>query len=143
MLFALACSPPEDYGRPISHWTPRELTDEIMKQGIVKSISVRHVVRLLKEAELKLHALSLLVNPSEDEEFDAKVEDITGLYISAIERYQGGERTMSIDEMTAIQATERIEKDLPMRPGKVGRREFEYIPHGTQSLIAVLQCCHW
>jgi|GEM_PF-4617475 len=30
-LFALACSPPEDYGRPISHWTPRELTDEIIK----------------------------------------------------------------------------------------------------------------
>lgn len=45
---------------------------------------------------------------------------------------------MSIDEMTGIQATERIEKDLPMRPGKVERREFEYIRHGTQSLIASL-----
>jgi putative transposase len=32
-LFALACSPPEDYGRPISHWTARELADEIIKQG--------------------------------------------------------------------------------------------------------------
>ena len=52
-LFALACSPPEDYGRPISHWTPKELADEIMKQGIIESISVRHVGRLLKEAELK------------------------------------------------------------------------------------------
>lgn len=70
-----------------------------------------------------------------DEEFDTKVEDITGLYISAIERYQGGERTMSIDEMTGIQATERLEKDLSMRPGLVERREFEYIRHGTQSLI--------
>jgi putative transposase len=58
------------------------------------------------------------------------------LYISAIERYQNGERTISIDEMTGIQATERLEKDLPMRPGKVERREFEYIRHGTQSLIA-------
>ncbi len=54
-LFALACSPPEDYGRPISHWTPRELADEIMKQGIIESISVRHVGRLLEEAELKPH----------------------------------------------------------------------------------------
>lgn len=54
-LFALACSPPENYGRPISHWTPRELADEIMKQGIIESISVRHVGRLLKEAELKPH----------------------------------------------------------------------------------------
>jgi len=71
-----------------------------------------------------------------DEEFDAKVEDITGLYITAIERHVQGERTISIDEMTGIQATERSEKDLPMRPGKVERREFEYIRHGTQSLIA-------
>lgn len=71
-----------------------------------------------------------------DEEFDAKLEDITDLYISAIERSKNGERTMSIDEMTGIQATERVEKDLPMRPGKVERREFEYIRHGTQSLIA-------
>jgi putative transposase len=62
-LFALACSHPVDYGRQISHWTARELVDEIMKQGIIESISVRHVGRLLEEAELKPHALSLLVNP--------------------------------------------------------------------------------
>ena len=62
-LFALACSPPEDYGRPISHWTARELADEIIKRGIIESISIRHVGRLLAEAELKPHALSLLVNP--------------------------------------------------------------------------------
>jgi hypothetical protein len=45
-----------------------------------------------------------------DEEFDAKVEDITGLYMTAIERHLQGERTISIDEMTGIQATERLEK---------------------------------
>ena len=71
-----------------------------------------------------------------DEEFDAKVENITTLYTSAIERNQNGERTISIDEMTGIQATERKEKDLPMRPGKVQKREFEYIRHGRQTLIA-------
>lgn len=42
-LFALACEKPEHYGRPISHWTPRELADEIVKQGIVTSVSPRHV----------------------------------------------------------------------------------------------------
>jgi putative transposase len=41
-----------------------------------------------------------------------------------------------IDEMTGIQAVERKEKDLRLRPGKVKRREFEYIRHGTQALIA-------
>ena len=45
-------------------------------------------------------------------------------------------RTISIDEMTGIQALERIAPALPMRPGKVERREFEYIRHGTQTLIA-------
>ena len=55
-------------------------------------------------------------------------------YISALERAQNAERTISIDEMTGIQATELLEKDLPMRPGKVERREFEYVRHGTQSL---------
>lgn len=39
------------------------------------------------------------------------------------------------DEMTGIQAIERKHAGLPLRPGKVERREFEYIRHGTQSLI--------
>ena len=47
-----------------------------------------------------------------------------------------GERTISLDEMTGIQALERKAKDLPMRPGKIQRREFEYIRHGTQTLMA-------
>lgn len=64
------------------------------------------------------------------------MEDIAGLYINAIESYTQGERTISIDEMTGIQALERVEKDLPMLPGKVERKEFEYIRHGTKSLIA-------
>jgi transposase len=43
---------------------------------------------------------------------------------------------VSIEEMTGIQALERRAPSLPMRPGKVERREFEYIRHGTQTLIA-------
>ena len=54
-LFALACSDPTNYGRPISHWTARELADEMVKQGIVESISQRHVGRLLEEAQIKPH----------------------------------------------------------------------------------------
>lgn len=62
-LFALACSPPEDYGRPISHWTARELADEIIKRGIIESISIRHVGRLLAEAELKPHQSRYWLTP--------------------------------------------------------------------------------
>lgn len=50
-----------------------------------------------------------------------------------MDRAQKGERTVCIDEMTGIQALERKAPDLPMRPGKVTRREFEYIRHGTQT----------
>ena len=45
-------------------------------------------------------------------------------------------RTVSIDEMTGVQALERAAPSLPMKPGKVERREFEYVRHGTQALIA-------
>jgi putative transposase len=47
-VLAVACEPPEDSGRPVSHWTPRELADEVTRRGIVPSISPRHVGRFLK-----------------------------------------------------------------------------------------------
>lgn len=47
-----------------------------------------------------------------------------------------GERTVCVDEMTGIQALERKSTHKPLRPGKRERREFEYIRHGTQTLIA-------
>ena len=45
---ALACQPPEEHERPITHWTGREIADEIIHQGIVETISPRHAARLLK-----------------------------------------------------------------------------------------------
>ena len=56
--------------------------------------------------------------------------------MSAIERSEQRERTLSIDEMTGIQALERKSPDQLKRPGKRERQEFEYIRHGTQTLIA-------
>ena len=47
-----------------------------------------------------------------------------------------GVQTVSIDEMTGIQALERAAPSLPMKPGHVEQREFEYIRHGTKALIA-------
>ncbi len=47
-IIAVACEPPEDSGRPVTHWTPAELAEEVVTRGIVASISVRHVGRLLK-----------------------------------------------------------------------------------------------
>lgn len=64
------------------------------------------------------------------------MSELCETYLSATERASLGERTICLDEMTGIQALERFAPDLPMRPGKIQRREFEYIRHGTQTLIA-------
>lgn len=64
------------------------------------------------------------------------MSDIGQTYLNALERVSAGERTVCLDEMTGIQAIERKAPDLPIRPGKIQRREFEYIRHGTQTLIA-------
>jgi transposase len=45
----MACEKPEESGRPVSHWTNREVADEVMKRGIVAQISSRHAARLLKK----------------------------------------------------------------------------------------------
>jgi hypothetical protein len=68
-------------------------------------------------------------------DFDIKVSDINALYQQAPDLAQQGQRVESIDEMTGVQALERHHPDLPMVPGKVGRREFEYIRHGTLAFI--------
>lgn len=56
---AVACEAPEQSGRPVTHWTPTELADEVIKRGIVPSISARHVGRFLKggRSEAASHAV--------------------------------------------------------------------------------------
>jgi len=51
-ITALACEKPEQSERPISHWSGREMADEIVKRGIVAHISPRHAARLLKRGTL-------------------------------------------------------------------------------------------
>jgi transposase len=62
--------------------------------------------------------------------------DVTALYHQAPMLAEQGERVLSCDELTGIQALERKHPTLPMGPGRVERQEFEYIRHGTQTLIA-------
>lgn len=57
------------------------------------------------------------------------------MYQEAPARNAAGERILSCDEMTGVQALERKYPGLPLRPGKVERREFEYIRHGTLAFI--------
>jgi putative transposase len=47
-MVAVACEDPADSGRPVSHWTPREVAEEVCKRGIVETISTRSIGRFLK-----------------------------------------------------------------------------------------------
>ena len=75
------------------------------------------------------------LTPEPDPQSDKKIADINGLYQTAQERAKRGEATVSTDEMTGVQALSRKHPDLPMQPGRVLRREFEYKRHGTLSFI--------
>lgn len=57
-------------------------------------------------------------------------------YLEAPAAYEAGVHTVSVDEKTGIQALERLYPTKPTMPGLVERREFEYVRHGTLTLIA-------
>lgn len=61
-IIALACAAPQQAGRPISHWSGREIADELMAKEIVETISPRHARRLLKRCCPQASSDSLLVN---------------------------------------------------------------------------------
>jgi len=137
-ILALACEPPEKSGRPITHWTNAELADEASKQGIVPSISAAQVGRYLREAELQPHRSKYWLNTKEKDpaQFQTKVEEVCDCYLEAPRLYaEEGTHTVCTDEMTGIQALERIAPTLPLGRGRTECREFEYERHGTLTLI--------
>jgi transposase len=137
-ILAVACETPELSQRPITHWTAKELRDEVLKRGIVSSISVSQIGRYLRQAVLQPHRQKMWINTTETDPvvFQQEVELVCHTYLAAMECFtQDGTRTVCCDEMTGLQALERPAPDQAMQPGQVQRREFEYIRHGTTTLI--------
>ena len=137
-ILAVACEPPENSGRPINCWTHRELTDEVIRRGIVPSISKSQVGSYLQEADLQPHRSKYWLNTKEkcQETFDQQVQLVCQTYLEAPKLYsQAQTHTVSVDEMPGIQAIERIANKIPMQPGKPERIEYEYRRHGTLCLI--------
>ena len=135
-IIALACESPSDSGRPFTHWTQATLAAAAAESGIVESISAHSVGRLLREVDLKPHRTRGWINTPRDADFESKCRDVCQTYQLAPERAGTGIETRSIDEMTGVQALERAAPTQPMRPGRPERTEFEYIRHGTTTLIA-------
>jgi len=137
-IVAVACEEPQASGRPISHWTTRELADEAHKRAVVRSISPRQVGRILDEADLKPHQSRYWLNSSPDdpETFARESKTVCDVYHQAPQLHQEGVSIVSTDEKTGIQALEHKHPTKPMIPGKVELQEFEYTRNGTQCLIA-------
>lgn len=85
--------------------------------------------------DLKPHRIRYWLTPKPDPAFAEKAARICALYAEARAGQTPERRIVSVDEMTGIQAMQRAAPTLPMRPGLIERQEFEYIRHGTQTLI--------
>ena len=85
---------------------------------------------------MKPHQSRYWLNQAPDPKAEIKIAEVTSIYEQAPVLLEASERVLSTDEMTGIQALERKYPTLPMGPGRVERREFEYIRHGTQTLTA-------
>lgn len=95
-------------------------------------------VDFLKESDVKPHLSRYWLNPNHanEEQFVEEVKKVCDTYHQAPQEAVNHRRTISIDENTGIQALERSSPTKAMEVGKPERIEFEYIRHGTLSLIA-------
>jgi transposase len=75
------------------------------------------------------------LTPPADPQREETIGAICRVYREAPQAAKQGERTVSTDELTGVQALERKHPGLPLAPAKVERREFEYIRHGTRTFI--------
>jgi transposase len=141
LIVALACEPPKLSGRPIDHWTLRELRDEAIKREIVADVSVSQIGRFLQQAAVQPHRKKMWLNTTEKDpqKFQAEVENVCRTYLEApAKTVVDGTHTVSVDEATSIQAIERNDPDKPPQPDSVAKQEFEYTRHGTTTLTAGL-----
>src|SRR5580658_8128134 len=141
LIVALACEPPKLSGRPIDHWTLRELRDEAITRKIVEDISVSQVGRFLQQAAVQPHRKKMWLNTTEKDpqKFQAEVENVCRTYLEAAAKATAdGTHTVSVDEATSLQAIERNAPDKPAQPDSVPKQEFEYTRHGTTTLTAGL-----
>jgi transposase len=122
-VLALTCSEPPG---AVTHWTGRAVAKAV-------GISLRAVQRLWEANRLQPHRLRTFKR-SADPAFAAKVEDIVGLYMDppchAV--------VLSIDEKSQIQALDRTQPGLPLKPGRCGTMTHDYKRNGTTTLFAAL-----
>jgi transposase len=122
-VVALTCTEPPG---EVTHWTGRALAE-------ATGLSLRTVQRIWATHQLQPHRLRTFKR-SRDPEFLVKLEDIVGLYMAPPRHAV----VLSVDEKSQIQALDRTQPGLPIKPGKAGTMTHDYIRHGTTTLFAAL-----
>jgi transposase len=128
-IIAVATSvPPEGE----SLWSQREIAGHLRERGL--AISAATVGRVPAEAKLRPHKVRGWLNRADDPAFWARAGAACRLYLNP----PPGTVLVSVDEKTGIQAKSRKHPEIPARTGRDARREFEYVRHGTVSIIAAM-----
>lgn len=119
LRLSVKCIPKE-----ATHWSVRLMAK-------AAGITTWQVRQIWDAADLKPHRLKTF-KISNDPEFAEKVMDVVGLYMNPPENAV----VLSVDEKTQIQALDRTQPMLPMKPGQIERRTHDYKRNGTASLYA-------
>lgn len=122
-VVALTCADPP---HEATHWTGRAMAK-------AAGISLRSVQRIWEAHKLQPHRVRTFKR-SHDPEFVAKMTDIVGLYVDP----PAHAVVLSIDEKSQIQALDRSQPGLPLKPGRCGTMTHDYKRHGTTTLFAAL-----
>lgn len=117
--------PPERLG--VTHWSARLLAGEL-------GISFATVARIWRDWDIAPGRIETF-KFSTDPQLEAKVRDIVGLYLHPPENAV----VLCIDEKSQVQALDRTQPTLPIRPGDPERQTHDYIRHGTTTLFAALE----
>ncbi len=128
-VVAVATSVPPD-GE--SQWSHTLIAGHLRDRGLV--ISAATVSRVLAEAKVRPHKVRGWLNRAGDPSFWIRAGAVCRLYLGP----PAGTVLISVDEKTGIQAKSRKHPDIPGRPGRDARREFEYVRHGTVSILAAM-----
>ena len=119
----LALGPPPGEA---THWTGRMLAK-------AAGVSLRSVQRILEAHQLAPHRIRTF-KLSNDPQFAEKLKDVVGLYVDP----PAHAVVLSVDEKSQIQALDRTQPGLPMKPGRAGTMTHDYKRHGTTTLFAAL-----
>jgi transposase len=122
-VVALTCSAPP---HEATHWTGRAMAQ-------ASGLSLRSVQRIWQAHQLQPHRARTFKR-SRDPAFAAKLVDVVGLYVDP----PAHAVVLSIDEKSQIQALDRTQPGLPIKPGRCGTMTHDYKRHGTTTLFAAL-----